>query len=95
MAAKPAKKTTAKAKPVTKAQRKCYHVTFNRKTETWEMKLKGAKCASARSPRKTDAVARAKELAKKAKLGQVIVHKQDGKIQTEYTYGADPKRSKG
>ena len=44
---------------------------------------------------KTEAVARGKELAKKPALGQLIVNKQDGKIQTEYTYGNDPKRSKG
>ena len=28
-------------------------------------------------------------------LGQVVVHGKDGRIQTEYTYGADPRRSKG
>lgn len=28
-------------------------------------------------------------------LGQVVVHGKNGKIQTEWTYGADPKRSKG
>lgn len=26
---------------------------------------------------------------------QVVIHKKDGKIQTEYTYGLDPRRSKG
>lgn len=41
------------------------------------------------------AIARAKELARKAGLGQVVVHGEDGKIQTEYTYGRDPNPPKG
>jgi hypothetical protein len=28
-------------------------------------------------------------------LAQVVVHGKDGAIQTEHTYGADPRRSKG
>lgn len=28
-------------------------------------------------------------------LGQLVVHKLDGQIEFEYTYGLDPKRSKG
>lgn len=41
------------------------------------------------------AVARARELAKKAGLGQVIIHGMNGRIQTEYTYGRDPFPPKG
>lgn len=41
------------------------------------------------------AVERAKELAKQAPLGQVIVHGEDGKIQGEFTYGEDPRSSAG
>ena len=37
------------------------------------------------------AVDRAKELAKAAPLGQVIVHGEDGSIQDEFTYGDDPR----
>ena len=36
-----------------------------------------------------------KELAKKAPLGQIKIHKQDGTIQTEHTYGQDPYPPKG
>lgn len=28
-------------------------------------------------------------------LSQLVVHGKDGRIQTEHTYGADPRRSKG
>ena len=34
-------------------------------------------------------------LAKKGPLGQIKIHKQDGKIQTEHTYGGDPHPPKG
>jgi len=39
--------------------------------------------------------AHAKVLAKQAPLGQVIVHTRDGKIAEEFTYGDDPRSSKG
>ncbi|MEJ0038624.1 MAG: DUF2188 domain-containing protein [Gammaproteobacteria bacterium] len=44
---------------------------------------------------KTDAVARAKRLAKAASLGQVKVHGRNGRIQTEFTYVEDSRSSRG
>ena len=40
---------------------------------------------------KDNAVRQAKDLAKSHELGQVIVHKRDGKIAEEFTYGDDPR----
>jgi hypothetical protein len=74
--------------------RKVYHVV-PAPEKGWLVKEEKNKNPSARADRKTDAVKRAKELAKKAKLGQVIVHKKNGQIQTEYTYGDDPRSTKG
>jgi len=34
-------------------------------------------------------------VAKQADLGQVVVKKQNGRVQIEYTYGEDPRRDKG
>lgn len=45
--------------------------------------------------KKSGAIKVAKEIAKYSRLGQVIIHGEDGEIQTEYTYGKDPKRRKG
>lgn len=93
--AAPKKVVAKKAAPKKAAvARKTYHVLPNEKGG-WAVKLAGAKSPSGKFDKKTDAIARGKELAKKPKLGQLIVHKQDGKIQTEFTYGDDPKRSKG
>ena len=56
----------------------------------WNVKEENASRASSSHDTKAEAIARAKELAKKQTLGQVIIHKQDGTIQTEHTYGKDP-----
>jgi hypothetical protein len=48
---------------------------------------------------KSEAVNNAKSFAKEewrdGTPSQVVVHKIDGKIQTEYTYGKDPRKTKG
>lgn len=71
------------------ADRKTYHVTPNR-AGGWTVKGAGASRASSTHGNKADAVDRAKELARNQALGQVVIHKQDGRIQTEHTYGSDP-----
>jgi hypothetical protein len=77
-----------------KRMRKVYHVVPNQKGG-WLVKEERNKNPSARAEKKSEAVKKAKELAKKTKLGQVIVHKKNGQIQTEYTYGDDPVKTKG
>ena len=74
--------------------RKVYHVTPGAKGG-WDVKAEGNKNPSGHFKTKTDAVARGKELAKKAALGQIKIHKQDGEIQTEHTYGEDPRKYRG
>ncbi len=77
-----------------KPKRKVYHVTPGA-NGGWSVKAEDNKNSSGYFPRKTDAVARGKELAKKAALGQIKIHKQNGKIQTEHTYGEDLRKYKG
>lgn len=76
------------------SKRKVYHVTPSSRGG-WDVQAEGSKRASAHTDNKTDAVVRGKELAKAADLGQIKIHKQDGTIQTEHTYGKDPERYKG
>jgi len=45
--------------------------------------------------RKDEAVKWAREQAKQATPSQLLVHGQNGRIQNEYTYGSDPRGSKG
>jgi len=61
----------------------------------WAVKSQGAKRADSIHSNKDDAIERAKEIAKNADLGQVVIYKQDGKIQTEYTYRKDPEKYPG
>ena len=71
-----------------------YHVT-KRPDGQWQTKAEGASRASQVAKTKAEAIHRARELAKSKPLGQVIIHKSDGKIQTEHTYGKDPYPPKG
>ncbi|HEY0010829.1 MAG TPA: DUF2188 domain-containing protein [Candidatus Paceibacterota bacterium] len=75
-------------------KRRVYHVTPNGDGD-WKVKEKGAKRAVKIVEDKTDALSLAKDLAKKAELGQVVVHDKKGVIQTEHTYGKDPEKSPG
>lgn len=71
------------------AKRSTYHVTKN-KGGGWGVKKSGGQRSSGSFGKKSDAVQRGKELAKKAPLGQIKIHGQYGKIQTEHTYRKDP-----
>lgn len=71
------------------AKRKVYHVTKD-SDGGWNVKKENAQRASGNFDTKNEAVQRSKELAKNAPLGQIKIHGQDGKIQTEHTYGKDP-----
>lgn len=73
--------------------RKTYHVTAD--GDDWRVKAEGAQRASGVRENKADAVDLARELAKNQDQGQVVVHRADGRIQTEYTYGKDPYPPKG
>ncbi|MBA3738859.1 MAG: DUF2188 domain-containing protein [Actinobacteria bacterium] len=88
-----AKKTTAK-KTTAKKKRLTYHVA-PRKAGGWEVRAERAKRPSSAHDSKEEAVKRGRQLAQRQRLGQLIVHKRDGSIQTEHTYGEDPRRSKG
>jgi len=79
---------------VEKVEREVYHVVPNPKGG-WFVKREKVEQPVAEWPNKRQAIGIAKKLAKRAELGQVIIHKRDGKIQREYTYGKDPRVTKG
>ena len=63
--------------------------------DRWKVVRQGTKGTLAEFDNKADAVRRGRELAKQHEKGQLIIKKQNGRIQTEYTYGSDPTRSRG
>jgi hypothetical protein len=69
-------------------KRTTYHVTGSR--GDWTVRRAGADRAAGKHDTKADAVADAKSRAKAAPEGQVVIHKSNGRIQTEHTYDADP-----
>ncbi len=75
------------------SKRKTYDVSP--KGDQWTVKQRGADRAVGNFDKKSVAVERAREVAKNQPLSQVVVRKQDGSIQTEYTYGRDPYPPKG
>ncbi len=58
--------------------------------DRWKVKKRGGSRASGTFDKKEDAVSRGRELAKAQERGQLVIKKQNGRIQTEYTYGDDP-----
>jgi hypothetical protein len=75
-------------------KRKVYHVTKSPEGD-WKGKLVGAARASVTADTKAEAVSRTVELARESQLAQVVIHKETGGIQSECTYGADPRRFPG
>jgi hypothetical protein len=61
----------------------------------WRVQRVGAERAANIRERKAEAIERAKELTMRGTLGQVRVHRRDGEIQSEWTYGNDPRRTRG
>jgi hypothetical protein len=76
-------------------KRNVYYVSPNKKRGGWDVQKEGAKRAQKHFDTKSPAIKLGKELAKGSELGQLKIQKQDGKIQTEYTYGKDPRETKG
>jgi hypothetical protein len=44
---------------------------------------------------KEEAVRQGRQSGKAAGLAQLVIHKANGTIETEHTYGQDPRRTKG
>jgi hypothetical protein len=65
-----------------------YHI-IPTENGAWRVKRSGAERADSVHETKDQAVGRARHLAKEQAPGQVIIHKKDGSIQKESTYGKD------
>jgi hypothetical protein len=56
----------------------------------WAVQRRGTSRATEVTETKSRAIADARRLAQHHTLGQVVVRTRDGKIEREFTYGADP-----
>jgi hypothetical protein len=75
-------------------ERQVYHVVPDSTGERWVVSQENAEFRR-EFERKEEAEEFAKERAKAAALGQVKVHKRDGNMDYESTYGEDPERTPG
>jgi len=71
------------------AKRATYHVT-PRSDGRWNVKQAGAGRASDTAKTQGKAVERARELASGNPRSQVVIHRPNGRIREEHTYGSDP-----
>lgn len=74
-------------------QRRVYHVTTHE--DGWQVKGEGAKRATAIFETKAEAIKAGVQVARNQPLGELRIHRQDGTIQDERTYGDDPFPPKG
>ena len=73
----------------TKTERTVYHVVPNSSAEKWLVSQENASLRR-EFDTKEEAIEEAKRLAQAADLGQIKVHKKDGNMEYESTYGEDP-----
>ena len=72
-------------------RRKTVHVVPHR--DNWAVQVGGQTVRI--HDTKAEAVDQGKGIAKSAPLGQIVIHKRGGAIQTEHTYGKDPEEYPG
>lgn len=72
--------------------RAVYHVVPDASGDRWVVSQENADYRSEHDT-KDEAVEEARRLAQSAELGQIKVHKRDGNMEYESTYGEDPRRS--
>ncbi len=75
------------------AERTTLHVIPD--ANSWKVKNEADPSYDALVDNKDRAIEIAREQAKAAPLGQVIIHTRDGKIEEEFTYGDDPRNIPG
>ena len=75
------------------AARKQYHVSYITQSTNWVVTHQGQTLS--RHVLKDDAVTAGTKVAKANIPSQLIVHRMDGTIEYEYTYGDDPFPPKG
>ena len=74
-----------------------YHVT-QKPDGSWQGKARGAERASATGDTKAEVVDATRAIAHHQPRAQLVIHKSrshHSEIQTEHTYGADPRKYKG
>jgi hypothetical protein len=75
--------------------RTVYHVVPNASAERWVVTIENNDAFREEYETKQEALDAAKNRARSAEPAQVKVHRKDGNMEYESTYGQDPRRSPG
>ena len=62
---------------------------------TWQVKPEGAGRPVAEGRTQDEAVRMAQQIAQSNRPSQVVIHRENGQIREEHTYGNDPERYPG
>ena len=74
--------------------RKSPHVSVEPRPKGWAVQTDGTQRADSLHAKKSDAVARGRELAENKKT-ELVIKNEDGKIAQKASHGNDPRRTKG
>ena len=75
------------------SDRAVFHVVPD--ANSWKVRREGEGDYEVLVDNKDNAIQHARELAQENATSQVIIHTQDGRIETEFTYGDDPRNVPG
>jgi len=77
------------------AKRRSFHFTHDKEKGDWKLFEQGTNRTIRRFKTKEQGVKISEDIVRKKGNSQLKIHKVDGKIQEERTYGNDPRRYKG
>jgi DNA-binding transcriptional regulator PaaX len=82
-----------------KATRVVYHLVHRNSDDQWHLSVVGADddvaAFASKEEARQDGERRGRQHVNRGELAQLVVHRQDGSIETEFTYGADPRETQG
>lgn len=86
---------------MTKQKRRVFTVIYSKRYNEWQIReaarSRWGSAVAIPGPfgRQREAIAKGRVIAKKHQPSQLVIRRKNGRILTEYTYGADPRRHPG
>ena len=74
------------------SKREVYHVLYDEKMPSWKIELEGRERPLTRTITKAEAIELALKLGRSAELALILIHRQDGSVETEHSYGEESGR---
>lgn len=81
-----------------KASRTVYHLVHRNIDDKWHLSVVGGSDVASfdtKEEARQEGERRGRQHGERGELAQLVVHRQDGSIETEFTYGEDPRATPG